>query len=105
LAQIEESIVDPSAQVDPDYWSVVAMTKSGQTIKGTRMNEDMDSIQIREASGRLRTLVKAGLARFEIVRTSPMPSFKNKLSANEIQDLVAYLVSLREPATAEVPSK
>lgn len=105
LAQIEESIVDPSAQVDPDYWSVVAVTKSGQTIKGTRMNEDMDSIQIREASGRLRTLVKAGLARFEIVRTSPMPSFKDKLSASAVQDVVAYLVSLRESATAEVAGK
>ena len=103
LAQLEKSIVDPGADVDPDFWSVSAMTKSGQTVKGIRLNEDMDSIQIREPNGHLRTLMKAELASFEIIRTSPMPSFKDKLSATDVQDLVAYLASLREKT--EVTSK
>ena len=59
------------------------------------MNEDMDTFQIREASGRLRSLWKAELASYEIVRTSPMPSFQGKLQPGELEDLVAYLASLR----------
>lgn len=103
LQQIQSSIVDPSAEVAPDYWSVTARTKAGPTVTGIRMNEDMNSIQIRDSAGRLRTVLKADLAGFEIVRTSPMPSFKAKLSAAEIQDLVAYLASLR--ATSEGAGK
>ncbi len=94
LAQIEQSIVDPDADVDAAYWSVRAEMKSGQTVNGIRMNEDMDSIQIREPGGRLRTLMKADLTRFEIVRTSPMPSFKDKISGADLQNLVAYLAGL-----------
>ncbi len=104
LAQIEQAIVDPNAYVDPAYWSVKAEMNSGQTVNGIRMNEDMDSIQIREPGGRLRTLMKADLARFEIVRTSPMPSFRGKISGADLQNLVAYLASLGG-STAEAENK
>jgi len=105
LQQIESSIIDPDAEVDPVYWSVRARTKAGQSVTGIRLNEDMDSFQIRESQGRLRSLRKADLATFEIVRTSPMPSFKSALSAGELQDLVAYLASLRGPASPKVEKK
>ena len=105
LAQLESSILDPNAEVSPDYWSLRARTKSGQTVTGIRMNEDMDSFQIREASGRLRSLWKAELASYEIVHTSPMPSFKGKLQPAELDDLVAYLASLRTQTNAEAPAK
>lgn len=95
LQQIESSILDPGAEVAPDYWSVKARTKSGQDVLGRRMNEDMDSIQIRDAQSRLRSLRKSDLASFEIVRTSPMPSFKGKLNATDLQNLIAYLASQR----------
>lgn len=95
LPQIESSILDPDTQVEPDYWSVKARTKSGQDVTGRRMNEDMDSIQIREPQGQLRSLRKSDLASFEIVRKSPMPSFKGKLSATDVQNLIAYLASQR----------
>ena len=37
------------AGVEPDYWSVKARTKNDQDVACRRMNEDMDSIQIRES--------------------------------------------------------
>jgi putative heme-binding domain-containing protein len=95
LPQLERSVLDPNAEVLADYWTLRARTKSGQTVGGTRMNEDMDSFQIREPSGRLRSLWKAELASYEIVHTSPMPSFQGKLQPGELDDLVAYLASLR----------
>lgn len=105
LAQLERAVLDPNAEVSPDYWSLRARTKSGQTVTGIRLNEDMDSFQIREASGRLRSLWKAEVASYEIIHTSPMPSFKGKLQASELEDLVAYLASLRTQTDPEVPVK
>src|SRR5438034_6344485 len=100
LAQLETAVVDPSAEVAPDYWSLRARTKTGESITGIRMNEDMDSFQLLESSGRLRSVMKADLATFEIVRTSPMPSFKGKLQGAALEDLIAYLASLRAPVEA-----
>jgi putative heme-binding domain-containing protein len=101
LAQLERALLDPDAEVDPDYWSLRARTKTGQTVGGIRMNEDTDSFQILEPSGRLRSVWKTDLASYELVRNSPMPSFKGKLKPSELQDLVAYLASLRAPASHE----
>jgi putative heme-binding domain-containing protein len=102
LTQLETALVDPSAEVDPDYWSLHARTKTGQMIEGVRMNEDSDSFQLVESSGRLRSVWKSDLASYEIVRTSPMPSFKGKLTQAELEDLVAYLASLRAQTILEV---
>ena len=100
LPQLETALTDPSAEVAPDFWSVRAKTKAGQDVMGRRLNEDMDTIQIRDTQNHLRTLHRSELASVEIVRTSPMPSFKDKLSADDVKNLVAYLATLRTPAGA-----
>jgi putative heme-binding domain-containing protein len=105
LAQLESSILDPDEDVAPDYWSIRARTKTGQTITGIRLNEDMTSFQIREQSGRLRSLLKNDLAGYEFVKTSPMPSFKGKIGAGDMTDLIAYLASLRAEPNSEVQAK
>ena len=105
LADLERSILDPNAEVAPDFWTLRARTKSGQNITGIRLNEDMDSYQLREASGRLRSVMKSDLASHEIIHTSPMPSFKGKLQRAELDDLLAFLASQRTPTTAEAPAQ
>ena len=81
----------------PDnYLLVDVTTKSGEKIGGHRLNEDAFSIQIRDGEGRIRSFLKS-----EIVELrkqwgkSPMPSYKDVFSAGELNDLVAYLGSLR----------
>jgi cytochrome c oxidase cbb3-type subunit III len=105
LAQLESSILDPDADVASDYWSLRARTKTGQTIAGVRLNEDMTSFQIREASGRLRSVWKTDLASYDIVRASPMPSFKGKITDGDLENLIAYLASLRAQPNSEVQAK
>jgi len=105
LAQLESSILDPDADVAPDYWSLRVKTKSGQTVTGIRLNEDMTSFQIREQSGRLRSVLKTDLASYDILRASPMPSFKGKLSPGDLDNLIAYLASLRAQTNSEVEAK
>lgn len=105
LVQLQASVLNPSEEVSPDYWSLKARTKSGQEISGVRLNEDMSSFQVREPSGRLRSVSKGDLASYEIVQTSPMPSFQGKISGTDLENLIAYLASLRAPMNPEVPAK
>lgn len=95
LAELERSVLDPNAEVAPDYWSLRARTKGGETVTGIRLNEDTYSFQVLTSQGRLMSLLKEDLAGHEMIRTSPMPSFQGKLQRAEVQDLVAYLASLR----------
>jgi len=94
-AQLTRSVLDPDAEVAPDYWSLRARTKAGHAVTGRRLNEDTDSFQLLDAAGRLRSLWKEELAEYQILRTSPMPSFQGKLDRAGIDDLIAYLASLR----------
>jgi cytochrome c553 len=68
---------------------------SGETVTGIRLNEDDVSIQLREVNGSLRAFLKDSLK--EIRRDSPslMPAYGSALTEKEIEDLVAYLSSLR----------
>lgn len=91
-AELQLALLDPSASVAPEYWMWQATTTSGQTIKGSRLNEDSFSIQILDSSGRLRGLAKTEIERQTLERRSPMPSFRDKLTDRQLQDLLAYLV-------------
>jgi len=93
-AAIRESIVNPDAVVPSEYWSVTATTSTGATVRGIRLNEDTFSLQLRDEKGRLFSLLKRDLKNFEIVRRSPMPSFANKLSATQMDDVTAWLIGL-----------
>ena len=94
-ADIEKSIVDPNAEVLPENRYVRATTRDGATITGRVLNEDSYSLQLIDTKEKLLSLQKADLSKFEILKTSPMPSFRDKLSSAELSDLVGYLVSLK----------
>ena len=76
------------------------VTASGERISGTRINEDEYSIQIRDMRGNLRSFLKTGVKEIQHPKQSLMPPYKT-LSATELDDLVAYLSSLRGEGTAE----
>jgi len=59
------------------------------------MNQDSFTVQVLDSGGRLRLLDKSTIREFSIPKESPMPSYKDKLSAQEIADLVTYLSTLK----------
>lgn len=93
--QLQSKLTDPTATLLPQNRSVRAVTKAGQTITGRRLNEDTYTIQMIDSKENLVSLEKAQLREFTVVKTSPMPSFKDKLSAQETADLIGYLLSLK----------
>lgn len=94
-AHLREAVVNPAANVE-ENWLVVAATKrDGQTVRGVRANEDSFTIQLRDARNRFHSFRKVDLKELKKeTGVSMMPSYK-ALSATELDDLVAYLASLR----------
>jgi putative heme-binding domain-containing protein len=93
--ELEQAILDPSADLHPDFRSVRAITKNGAVVTGRLLNQSTFSVQILDAAERLRAFNKADLKEFVIMRTSEMPAYRNTLDAQEVADLVAYLTTLR----------
>jgi putative heme-binding domain-containing protein len=94
-AEIERSILDPNAEILPENRYVRVVTGDGVTITGRVLNEDSYSLQIIDTKEKLLSLQKADLRQFEFLNTSAMPSFRDKLSGDELSDLVGYLGSLK----------
>lgn len=93
-AQLERSLLDPDAEIPPQNRTYRVVTRQGVTITGRLLNRDTFSIQLMDAQG-LLTFQKANLREAGFVEKSPMPSYREKLNAQELTDLVSYLVSLK----------
>ncbi len=94
------ALVDPDAEIYREYFTVVVETKRGQSIRGLALNEDDLSIQIRDIDGNPRSFLKADLKSARREQRSLMPSYASRLSGTEIDDLVAYLRTLKGPPIA-----
>ena len=75
---------------------VRAVTAAGGEVTGVRVNEDTFSIQIRDVANRIHSFWKSELRELDKEwGRSPMPSYREALSAAELDDVVAFLASLR----------
>jgi quinoprotein glucose dehydrogenase len=95
LKYLEESLVTPDADVPVRYRAIQVVTKSGQTIVGIRLNEDDISVQLRDEKDNLRSFLKDDVREIRRDKPSLMPAYGSTLSKKEIEDVVAYLSSLR----------
>jgi putative heme-binding domain-containing protein len=95
LVFLEESIVKPEAFVPNSYRAVQLVLKSGQNVSGIRLNEDDLSVQVRDLTGNLRSYLKEDVKQIRRDKPSLMPAYDSRLSKKELQDLVAYLNSLK----------
>ena len=86
---------DPSATMIPLNRPVHIVLRSGRVIAGRRLNEDTYSVQLIDNQERLLSVMKSDVKEYNILRISPMPSFKDKLTPQELADVVSYLVSLK----------
>jgi putative heme-binding domain-containing protein len=101
-AYIRQALYDPGTNqpLDPEgfrtFLVVQAATHAGRLVRGVRVNEDTFTIQIRDSENRIHSFPKRDLV--EVKRehgSSLMPSFGATIAPAELDDLVAYLASLR----------
>ncbi len=82
------------------------VTKDGQKIRAVKKNEDVFSIQIMDARERIQGYPRSSLQEVIYEKTSLMPAYgPDRLSDGDLNDLVAYLSTLRTaPLHAERPA-
>jgi putative heme-binding domain-containing protein len=94
-AEIERSLLEPDEEVLPQnrYYRVV--TKQGETITGRLLNLDTFTVQMLDSKERLLSFNRSDLREAGFVEKSPMPSYRDKLSSQELADIVTYLATLK----------
>jgi putative heme-binding domain-containing protein len=92
---IERAILDPDAVILPSNRFVRLVTRDNATITGRLLNQDAFTVQLLDSKEQLRTMMRSDLKELQFVDKSPMPSYRGKLSATDMTDLVSYLVSLQ----------
>jgi putative heme-binding domain-containing protein len=92
---LERSILDPDAEVLGTNRFYRVTTKEGVTTTGRLLNLDTFTVQMIDAGEHLRSFVKANLRDHGFVEKSTMPSYRDKLTAQELADVVRYLTSLK----------
>lgn len=95
-AHLAEGITEPNKDLAQKYQTVEVITREGKRIVGVALNEDSFSLQMMGMDQKLHLFVKSDVR--EIVHRSKSlmpPSPPEMLSDKDLQDLVAYLASLR----------
>jgi len=94
---LRDALISPGLDLAPGYEIVTLVLGDRKTLRGVRINEDTFTIQIRDLAGNFHSYRKDKLTG---IRREPgastMPSYENRLTETEINDLVAYLASLRD---------
>jgi cytochrome c oxidase cbb3-type subunit 3 len=91
---IRQSIMEPSADIPAEFEGVTVVTAKDRKLTGVRINEDTFSIQLRLQNGQFGLFKKSDLKSIAYEKKSLMPAY-DKLPAADLQDLLAYLDTLR----------
>ena len=93
---LKQSLTDPAAEVATEFMTVRLSTKDKGAFKAMRVNEDSFTIQVKDGALRYQSFNKQDLAKVEhLPKESLMPSYKTRLQPAQLDDLVAYLASLK----------
>jgi len=93
--QLKTDLIEPSASVQPRWWTVRVVRKDGSEVEGFRIANDTFSVRLMDANEGLWSLSKKELRSIDIDDSSTMPSYAGTLTGSEIDDLVAYLFTRR----------
>ena len=94
--ELKTDLVDPNDEVNPRWWTMKVTRQDGSVVEGLRMNEDTFTLRIMDDDENLWSFLKSQVRSSERIETSTMPSAEGTVTASEVDDLVAYLFSLRK---------
>ena len=95
--ELERALLDPQADVQPNHRYYRVVLNDGTAITGWLMGFDTFNIRMMDGKEQLRSFVKSDLRSHGFIE-SPMPSYKNTLTPQELADIVSYLSTLRTTA-------
>ena len=93
--ELVSALRTPDEDVAPRWWTLRVTQENGSVVEGLRMNEDTFSMRLMDENEDLWSFSKSGVRSYDRVKTSTMPSVDGVLTDGEVDDLIAYLYSLR----------
>jgi len=94
-AELQQKLLDPNATIRPGNRYIELTMKSGAKTSGRLLNQDTFTIQLLDVNERLVSVSRSDVRDLVFVKDSPMPSYRDTLSRDELADVVAYLVTLK----------
>ncbi|MDC0598775.1 c-type cytochrome [Gammaproteobacteria bacterium] len=94
-ASLELSILEPGAEVRAGNRFYEVSDLNGKISVGKLLNQDTHSVQMMNEDEKLVSFLKSELSSYGFMG-SPMPSYLDVLSPEEVSDVVAYLLTLTE---------
>ena len=98
LKYLSESLTDPNADLTPGFNTITVVTKSGKKIVGVQKNFDTFSAQLIDMSGNYYSFMTSDVASVTREYKSLMPAYKTTFNETQLNDLLAYLSTLRGEA-------
>lgn len=95
---LRESLTDPNADLTPGFNTITVVTKSGKKIVGTQKNFDTFSAQLIDVAGNYYSFMVNDVTSISRDYKSMMPAYKNTFSETQLDDVLAYLMTLRGEA-------
>jgi len=93
--RLQQSLLEPDAEVLFENRYVRFVTKDGATITGRLLNQDALSVQLMTPKEELKTYMRSGLRDYTVLDKGLMPSVRGKLTDEQVADMVSYLSTLK----------
>lgn len=98
-AAIVESILQPSATIIEGYRVSTLVLDDGRSLTGLVLDDTPDTVRVIDTAGRSTSVRKDAIEERAMQQVSLMPSgYDRTLSAEELADLVAFLLAQKRPA-------
>jgi putative heme-binding domain-containing protein len=94
LEYLRASLLTPDQEITSGYDSVTVITRDGKTLKGIQRALDEFSVQFIDLQGKYYSLETSKVQSVKADRRSLMPAYGQVFDAGELDDLLAFLLSL-----------
>jgi putative heme-binding domain-containing protein len=98
--ELERAMTDPDADIRTGNRTLKIVAKDGTTTIGRLLNQDTYSLQMIDAKGNLLAVMKDAVRSWDVMTASAMPKFTDKLTTQEMADVVSYLGTMKTPVPA-----
>jgi putative heme-binding domain-containing protein len=104
VAQLRTALIAPVFQPDGDYRAAKVLLRSGETLAGVLRGSTNYSFEMQTDQGYLRLLDAGEIREIQLRKEPLMPSYERKLTAAELDDLLAFLARQTLRPHDEVPA-
>ncbi len=111
VTYIRQALLDPEKNVYPEkdepryahhnYQLISIVTVRGRVFAGRWVNEDTNHVVFMDEQENYHSIARTEIDQITKPKQSQMVSYRDELTARDVDDLITYVVSLRTPVTED----